>query len=203
MTGSAPRPRVVARTVPLALLAAGLLAPGPASAATGDAPPWADLARTPVTADMARRATLDLVADPLVLVVDPFALDPATSVRGLARESTGLTTLTSDLLFAFDSAELTPAARTGVAEVAATLPQGAAVAVDGHTDGLGGDEVNLPLSQARAQAVADVLVATRPDLALTVTGHGSTQPVAQETAGGRDDPTGRALNRRVELRVTG
>ncbi|MCC2315787.1 OmpA family protein [Cellulomonas xiejunii] len=174
-----------------------------AAASTSGEPPWAELARTPVTPDMIERATLRLTGGPLHLVGGPLALVREKSVRELARESQGVTTLTSDLLFGFDSAELAPGASAAIGELGAALPQGAAVAVDGHTDGLGGDGVNVPLSQARAQAVADALAAARPDLVLTVTGHGSANPVAEETSDGRDDPSGRALNRRVEVRVTG
>lgn len=187
----------------LVLLAACVVAGGGPASATSAEPPWAELARTPVTPDMRARATLRLGGGELQLVGGPLALVREKSVRELAREAGGVTTLTSDLLFAFDSAELAPGAAAAIADLAAALPQGAAVSVDGHTDGLGGDAVNVPLSQARAQAVADALAAARPDLALTVTGHGSSQPVAQEQVDGRDDPSGRALNRRVEVRVTG
>lgn len=187
----------------LVLVAACVVAGGGPASATSAEPPWAELARTPVTPDMRARATLRLGGGELQLVGGPLALVREKSVRELAREAGGVTTLTSDLLFAFDSAELAPGAAAAIADLAAALPQGAAVSVDGHTDGLGGDAVNVPLSQARAQAVADALAAARPDLALTVTGHGSSQPVAQEQVDGRDDPSGRALNRRVEVRVTG
>lgn len=191
------------RGAALLLAAVCVVACGGPAAATAVEPPWAELARTPVTPDMVARATLGLGGGELQLVGGPLALVREKSVRELAREAGGVTTLTSDLLFAFDSAELAPGAPAAIADLAATLPQGAAVAVDGHTDGLGGDAVNVPLSQARAQAVADALTAARPDLVLTVTGHGSSQPVAQEQVDGRDDPSGRALNRRVEVRVTG
>ncbi|MBD7918475.1 OmpA family protein [Cellulomonas sp. Sa3CUA2] len=203
--GPAPRrgrlALALAAAVPLVLGGAGGTAPAATSGA-GE-PPWAELARTPVTPDMVQRATLRPTGGPLALVGGPLALVREKSVRELARESQGVTTLTSDLLFGFDSAALAPGADAALGELAAALPQGAAVAVDGHTDGLGGDEVNVPLSQARAQAVAGALAAARPDLVLTVTGHGSSVPVAEEQVDGRDDPSGRALNRRVEVRVTG
>ncbi|MFC0645203.1 OmpA family protein [Cellulomonas phragmiteti] len=201
MPGPAHRVVALAAALPLVLGAAAW--PVAPAAAPGDEPPWAELAATPVTPDMVERATLRLTGGPLQLIGAPLALVREKSVRELAREADGVTTLTSDLLFGFDSAELAPGAREAVGAIAATLPQGAAVTVDGHTDGLGGDGVNVPLSQARAQAVADALSAARPDLALTVTGHGSSRPVAEERAGGSDDPAGRALNRRVEVRVTG
>lgn len=196
---------VLVAAVPLVVgsAAVGSAGAGPVTASTAGEPPWAELARTPVTADMVARATLRPTGGPLQLVGGPLALVREKSVRELAREAPGVTTLTSDLLFGFDSAELAAGAAEAIGRIAAALPQGAAVAVDGHTDGLGGDEVNVPLSQARAQAVAGALAAARPDLVLTVTGHGSAQPVAEEQAGGRDDPSGRALNRRVEVRVTG
>jgi len=205
VTGRAPRRRRLAiALVAAAPLVVGLPGASPAAAtATPGEPPWAELARTPVTPDMIERATLRLTGGPLHLVGGPLALVREKSVRELARESQGVTTLTSDLLFGFDSADLAPGASAAIGEIAAALPQGAAVAVDGHTDGLGGDAVNMPLSQARAQAVADALAAARPDLVLTVTGHGSANPVAEEQSGGHDDPSGRALNRRVEVRVTG
>lgn len=198
MTGRGAR-----RGVALALAVACVVTAGGPAAAAPVEPLWAELARTPVTPDMLARATLRLGGGELQLVAGPLALVREKSVRELAHEADGVTTLTSDLLFGFDSAQLAPGAAAKIAELAGGLPQGAAVGVDGHTDGLGGDAVNVPLSQARAQAVADALTAARPDLALTVTGHGSSRPVAQETAEGRDDPSGRALNRRVEVRVTG
>lgn len=40
---------------------------------------------------------------------------------------------------------------------------------------------------------------TRADLQLTVTGHGSRHPVAENQVDGEDNPAGRALNRRVEI----
>lgn len=132
-----------------------------------------------------------------------FDLRPDDATRGLEtvreEEEETVMVLTSDLLFAFGSAELSPQAAAAVTELVAIVPQGAGVAVDGHTDALGGDAVNDPLSRERAEAVAVMLRSTRPDLVLTVTGHGSRQPVADNTVGGQDNPEGRALNRRVEL----
>jgi len=60
----------------------------------------------------------------------------------------------------------------------------------------------IPLSQARAQSVADRIAAVRPDLSLTVTGHGSSDPVANEYPGGKADDDAMAQNRRVEITIT-
>lgn len=188
-----------------ALTAAGLaatllLAPAPATASD----PLDDLAtaleQTDVTDAMLDDAVLDLTASAREAVL-PLVTDGA--VNGLEREPQedqgSQVVLTSDLLFAFGSAELSPAATAALGEIAARIPDGVAVSVDGHTDSRGGDDVNVPLSQARAQAVADVLAGSRPDLVLTVTGHGSSAPVAENETDGVDNPAGRALNRRVEL----
>ncbi|QJW37509.1 OmpA family protein [Cellulosimicrobium protaetiae] len=131
----------------------------------------------------------------------PLDVEDATTRLETTREDAGETVvvLTSDLLFPFDESALTPAAAAALAELVDQIPQGAAVAVDGHTDSMGTDARNDELSVARAESVAAVLRAERPDLTLTVGGHGSREPVAENIVGGEDNPAGRALNRRVEL----
>lgn len=117
----------------------------------------------------------------------------------------GTTTITleSDVLFDFGSAELSEAAQKKIGEVVGEIPEGGAVSVDGHTDDVPYHRGNDVLSQERAQAVADAIAAARPDLDLTVTGHGDTDPVAPNSKGGEDNPEGRAENRRVEIRYDG
>lgn len=110
-------------------------------------------------------------------------------------------TLSADVLFAFASDVVPEAGAVKIAELVAAVPQGATVAVDGHTDSRGGDSVNVDLSNRRATAVAAAVTATRPDLVVVATGHGSSLPVAAE--GGEDDDAARALNRRVEISYTG
>lgn len=105
--------------------------------------------------------------------------------------------LASDVLFAFDSADLTPEAAARIAEVAARVRSEATgeVAVVGHTDSVGDDAYNQTLSQQRAQAVANALAAAAPaDYA--VSGQGESQPVADESTGG---DAAAALNRRVTI----
>lgn len=164
----------------------GLLGTTSPSAAAVSPEPVPDLV---VTEQMSADATFDLRPD------------DATTGLETVREEEGETVmvLTSDLLFAFASADLSPQAAAAVTDLVATIPQGADVAVDGHTDSVGDDAVNDPLSQQRADAVAALLRAARPDLVLTVTGYGSREPVADNTVGGQDSPAGRALNRRVEI----
>lgn len=127
------------------------------------------------------------------------------SVELLAVEAADEQTLTlgSDVLFAYGSAELDGGARAALEKLLADLPDGASVTVDGHTDSRGGDGVNIPLSQERAQAVADVIAGQRTDVSIAVAGHGSSAPLAEEYPGGEADYDAMATNRRVEIRVAG
>lgn len=108
-------------------------------------------------------------------------------------------TLKSDILFDFNSATVPDTAGAAIVEAVKAAPQGAAVAVGGHTDSVGDAASNLTLSQQRADIVATIIRAERPDLQITATGYGDTQPIAENIRGGEDNPEGRALNRRVEI----
>jgi outer membrane protein OmpA-like peptidoglycan-associated protein len=103
--------------------------------------------------------------------------------------------LDSDVLFATDSAELTPQGRSLLDRLAPCW-RGGRFEVEGHTDGSGTDAVNQPLSERRAAAVVDHLVSRGIETwALTPRGYGSSRPVADNAT-----PEGRARNRRVEFR---
>lgn len=162
---------------------------------------------TEITDAMRAAAVVDLAADdathPLRADDSTFPLRPddATTTLESTVEDEGdtVTTLTSDLLFEFGSAELTRPARAAVAELAAQIPDGAEVGVDGHTDSIGSSKDNDTLSERRAKAVAAVLRDERDDLSLSVRGHGEDDPVAENEVDGADNPAGRALNRRVEV----
>ena len=104
--------------------------------------------------------------------------------------------LATDILFASQSFELPTSAAPRIAELLADVPEGAAVQVHGHTDSLVGPIPNDELSRNRAQAVADVIAAERPDLVLEVAGLADAEPVARENP---DDPATYAANRRVEI----
>jgi OOP family OmpA-OmpF porin len=111
--------------------------------------------------------------------------------------------LNADVLFAFGSAEVSAAAAARIVDLVADIPTGALVAVEGHTDSVGDQASNLALSQRRAEAVAEVILANRDDLELEVAGYGEARPVAPNEIGGEDNPHGRSLNRRVEIRYQG
>ncbi|WP_258725922.1 OmpA family protein [Cellulomonas sp. NS3] len=106
--------------------------------------------------------------------------------------------LGSDVLFASESAELSPEARVAIDRAVVLLRERGAgqVQVVGHTDSVADDASNQVLSEQRAASVAAVL-GTLLDPAgypLVVSGAGERQPVATN-----DSPEGRQQNRRVEL----
>lgn len=66
--------------------------------------------------------------------------------------------------FAFDSADILPAARPQLDAIAAgirLLPPAQSIVIEGHTDALGSDSYNEELSQRRALAVRSYLVASQ------------------------------------------
>ncbi len=104
-----------------------------------------------------------------------------------------------NVLFDFDSAELTSSARDQLAAIANRLTGASLVGVKvvGHTDSSGSDTYNQGLSERRARSVADFLASQGvPADKLTTEGMGESQPVADN---GSDE--GRARNRRVEIHV--
>ena len=69
--------------------------------------------------------------------------------------------------------------------------------ISAHTDSKGSDEYNLELSQKRAESVVNYLIAKGIDSGrLIAKGYGETRQVATN-----DTEEGRALNRRVEMRI--
>ncbi|MEV4253061.1 OmpA family protein, partial [Spirillospora sp. NPDC049652] len=106
--------------------------------------------------------------------------------------------LQSDVLFAVNKADLTPRADDLLRKVAQQIDasRGTAVKVDGHADNTGNDAINQPLSERRAQTVANRLkgLVTRQGVTFQAAGHGSGQPIADNSSA-----EGRRRNRRVTV----
>ena len=99
--------------------------------------------------------------------------------------------------FATDRTDILPDSMPQIEQVVQLLRDDPSLqlAVNGHTDSSGDAAHNLRLSEGRARAVVDALVAQGIDGArLTSAGLGDSQPVA-----GNDSEEGKARNRRVEL----
>lgn len=113
--------------------------------------------------------------------------------------------ISSDVLFAFDRATLTPAAVRHLTGIDARLRTvTGTVRVDGHTDAKGATGYNLTLSRRRAASVKrelDRVLNGTPQV--VAAGHGESDPVAPDVKDGKDNPSGRAKNRRVVIRFTG
>jgi outer membrane protein OmpA-like peptidoglycan-associated protein len=72
----------------------------------------------------------------------------------------------------------------------------ASIVIEGHTDSQGGDELNLKLSQERADAVLTYLDANTAvdDARFSTKGYGESKPVANN-----ETEAGRKLNRRIDI----
>lgn len=107
----------------------------------------------------------------------------------------------SGIYFDFAQATLLPQSAGTLKAVAyvMTANSGWSLRIEGHTDNVGGGPFNLTLSQRRAAAVRDALIARFkvPAARLAATGFGLSRPVASN-----DSLVGRAANRRVELSRT-
>ena len=72
------------------------------------------------------------------------------------------------------------------------------VIVEGHTDTTGSNEVNMLLSQQRAEAVSEYMIAnqTLPPDSISAVGYGSERPLASNATA-----EGRAINRRIDILI--
>lgn len=103
----------------------------------------------------------------------------------------------SDLLFATDSATVSPSLYGDLAALARNLNAypNSRIQVIGNTDNTGSAAYNMDLSQRRASAVASVLIADGVAASrVQVVGQGEDQPVASNLTA-----EGRAQNRRVDI----
>ncbi len=121
-------------------------------------------------------------------------LDTRDSARGLIVNM-------SDVLFDTGKFSLKPGAREKLAKISGIVLAYPTLKleVEGHTDSVGSDELNMKLSENRASAVLDFFVhqGVAPG-SISFRGLGEGQPVATN-----DTATGRQQNRRVELVVSG
>jgi len=127
---------------------------------------------------------------------------PGTEVEKTTSDDTTSYITSGDVLFDPDSATPRPEAEASLKAIVAEIlarPATATILVEGHTDNVDTAQHNLDLSERRAQAVADWLVAHGVEASrITTVGYGLTLPRADNTT-----EEGRTLNRRVVISVTG
>jgi len=113
----------------------------------------------------------------------------------------GLIVNMPDSLFKTGSSKLRSVVREKLAKVAGILTSypGLKLAVEGHTDNVGGDDYNQDLSEKRAQSAREYLVSQGVTASsIAARGFGKDDPIESN-----DTPEGRQRNRRVELIVSG
>lgn len=141
-------------------------------------------------ADSARDANLQARQDAIDLQVQIDTLNATVTDRGL------VLTL-GDVLFAFDTSQLSAGGDSHLGKLSAFLsryPQRTAE-IDGYTDSVGTEAYNQDLSQRRADAVKSYLVGQGiASDRLVTAGKGKSDPVADN-----DTASGRQQNRRVEV----
>ena len=108
-------------------------------------------------------------------------------------------TLIGGVTFASDSANITSSfysALNGIAQSLNNYPE-TRIQVNGYTDSTGNDAHNQELSQRRANAVAQYLVAQGVSSSrIVANGFGSSNPIASNST-----QEGRLQNRRVEIKI--
>jgi outer membrane protein OmpA-like peptidoglycan-associated protein len=123
------------------------------------------------------------------------------SVLATSETARGLIVNMSDVLFDTAKYTLKPATQISLAKVSGILQAypGLKLQVEGYTDSTGSPEFNQKLSENRAGAVRDFLVTQGVSQDnIVATGYGMAKPVADNNTA-----QGRALNRRVQLVVSG
>lgn len=133
--------------------------------------------------------TYDVALDPIASLPDP----ETCVARIQAVQDDG------KIVFEPGSVEITDDAGEILDQITELLPacQHVAMEIGGHTDSQGREEMNLGLSQSRADAVLNGLLARDVLVSnLTARGYGETQPI-----GDNETEAGRELNRRIEFRL--
>lgn len=111
-----------------------------------------------------------------------------------------------NIFYEFDKAELTEASKVTLDNLYNIMVDNPNIEIElsAHTDIIGSEAYNLDLSARRARSCVDYLVSKGvTESRMTWRGYGYSQPIAPNTTiDGKDNPEGRALNRRTEFKVT-
>jgi outer membrane protein OmpA-like peptidoglycan-associated protein len=175
----------------VALSTATTATPAPAGLADSDGVPKETPAETSAFGRAAELALPGSVTPAIVSAVRSAASDPACPWE---RQGVLCMRLTAE--FEFRDAQIAEPIPSGLAEVGAFLKANPRTAVElqGHTDDRGADDVNLKLSNERAEAVKNYFVSEQGIEAsrLSTKGFGKSKPAATN-----ETDEGRAKNRRV------
>ena len=138
---------------------------------------------------------MDKVAEEAASQVSNAKVEKVTDANGLTCVKL---TFDSGLLFDLNKSDLTAAAKGDLTKFAGVLKNNTDcdVAIKGHTDKSGNDQINIPLSQRRAESVANYLKSQgiSSNQIRSIAGMGSSEPVV-----GHENTVKDAANRRVEV----
>lgn len=164
---------------------------------------WAGNTTVPPAVDRLPMRVVSLKAR--VVTLSPRIVTLSPRVRSVAPRPTtpGTFTVSADVLFAFNRSDLGGPAQAVLRGVVTKLHAAGpgTVTITGYTDSIGTKPYNLALSQRRAASVLAYLQAHVGNRSLTyrAVGRGEADPVAPNTVAGKDNPAGRAKNRRVVI----
>lgn len=126
-------------------------------------------------------------------------LTQAVPTAEVSRVGEGINmTFDASLAFKINSAEISDTYKKDLDAAASVFKsyEDTNILIEGHTDDTGSEEFNMALSERRAKAVRDYLIAKGVDASrLTAKWYGETQPKFP------NDEANRAKNRRVELAI--
>ncbi|MFT6715722.1 MAG: outer membrane protein OmpA-like peptidoglycan-associated protein [Saprospiraceae bacterium] len=111
----------------------------------------------------------------------------------------------NNVFFQYDSDKIIKESLPDLEKLAKLLNKNKSIIIEisGHTDSKGKDAYNLRLSEKRAKSVREYLIknGVTPNR-ITAVGKGELHPIARNSnPDGSDNPEGRQLNRRIELKV--
>ena len=111
----------------------------------------------------------------------------------------------ANILYDFGKATLRDESKVVLNELIVILQENPSIIIElgSHTDSKGTDELNLKLSQARAQSCVDYIISKGiTKTRLVAKGYGESMPIApNENEDGSDNEEGRQKNRRTEFKV--
>lgn len=152
----------------------------------------------------AKGSGIELTNFSILLKKNSSKISGATSIHGDPSGFGFSITLSGDFLFKFDKSDLTSKAQNALKEVLDLHQEyeGYKVSIHGHTDSKGSNKYNIKLSNLRANSVKKWFISQKIDKkTISTKGLGETKPIAKNSIKSKDNPKGRALNRRVEISI--
>ena len=134
---------------------------------------------------------------------EPIEPEPREVVFSAEELRSGKNFVLKNIFFDYNQASLKATSKKELNKLYYFLKDNASVSiiVEGHTDSKGDDSYNMRLSQTRAESVVQYLTNMGISKSrLGAIGYGEQRPIAiNENPDGSDNPSGRALNRRIEI----